>query len=286
MWEFNLSNGISGTISTPGEGVEAFFGLLGQLPKFLLWFAIGVWILVFYAFLAWVTGGITDIFKIGAVEAVDGFIQDAMPWPIYLLVGLIVVAIGSVVCLLSSHELAGDILMILGVLLWPAISLLYTSVVDMGDTFRWYMALAALLLSFFLLPVTAVITLLFAFAAWLVLLALTSLFGLLTGDSSHKTHKKSEAVAQKRKVEKKETATGTSTLATGILSGVGGRANVMQVKACVTRLRFTLKDSRKVQGNAIKAAGAMGVICPSTTECQVVVGTRAELLCQELQKLL
>lgn len=283
MMEFWLDNGISGIITEVGEGGDGFIGLVGHLPKLIIGLGIVMQVLTFYTFLAWLTGGFTDVFRTGAVEFVDEFIRDAMPWPVYLLGGLIVVSLAAAACQHNLHEMAGWLLLVLGALLWPAISLLYTSVVDMGDVFRWYMIPASLLFSLLLLPVTVAIALLFFFLARLVLVAFGSLYNL-AGESD--SHKNTDVTPQSCAGKVQDKSANMARLAADILSGVGGKANVSQVQACATRLRFTLKDSTKVKADAIKTAGAAGVICPGRTECQVVVGVRAAPICQELQKLL
>ena len=50
-------------------------------------------------------------------------------------------------------------------------------------------------------------------------------------------------------------------VATEVLSKVGGKANVKDVTHCVTRLRFTLADVKKVDEDALKEIdGVMGSI--------------------------
>lgn len=75
-------------------------------------------------------------------------------------------------------------------------------------------------------------------------------------------------------------------IASGVLSAVGGKANVGSVDYCATRLRFEVKDSTQVNEKAIKAAGAAGVIRPSKTSCQVVIGTKVQFVYDELKKML
>ena len=282
MEEFFLDNGISGFITDVGWGVDGFFELISHLPKLIIGLGIVMQVLTFYTFLAWLTGGFTDVFRTGAVEFVDEFIRNAMPWPVYLLGGLIVVSIAAAACLHNLHETAGWLLLVLGALLWPAISLLYTSVVDMGDVFRWYMIPASLLFSLLLLPVTAFIALFFLLVIRFVLMVFAFLHRLARGNHSLK----SKEIPPQTRARIPDPSAEMASLAAGILSGVGGKANVTQVKACATRLRFALKDGAKVQESAIKAAGAAGVICPNRTECQVVVGIRAAALCRQVQTLL
>ena len=52
------------------------------------------------------------------------------------------------------------------------------------------------------------------------------------------------------------------------------------------RLRFEVKDSTNVKEKEIKAAGAAGVIRPSKTTCQVVIGPEVQFVYDEVKKLL
>ena len=75
-------------------------------------------------------------------------------------------------------------------------------------------------------------------------------------------------------------------LATAVLEGVGGKDNVTGLDYCATRLRFEVKDSTNVKEKEIKAAGAAGVIRPSKTTCQVVIGPKVQFVYDEVKKLL
>ena len=47
-----------------------------------------------------------------------------------------------------------------------------------------------------------------------------------------------------------------------------------------------MKDSTAVDEKAVKAAGAAGVIRPSKTACQVVIGPKVQFVYDELKKML
>lgn len=76
-----------------------------------------------------------------------------------------------------------------------------------------------------------------------------------------------------------------TTVAATILEGVGGAANVTSIDNCITRLRLEVKDSSLVDEKKIKSAGAAGVIRPSKTAVQVVVGTKVQFVADEFKKL-
>ncbi|NLM72788.1 MAG: PTS transporter subunit EIIB [Clostridiaceae bacterium] len=56
--------------------------------------------------------------------------------------------------------------------------------------------------------------------------------------------------------------------------------------ACITRLRLTVADSSNISDEELKALGATGVIRPNKKNLQVVVGTKAELIVDEMKKYL
>lgn len=70
-----------------------------------------------------------------------------------------------------------------------------------------------------------------------------------------------------------------------ILEGVGGKDNVTSIDNCITRLRLEIKDYTKVDEKKIKSAGVAGVIRPSKTAVQVIVGTKVQFVADEFKKL-
>lgn len=77
-----------------------------------------------------------------------------------------------------------------------------------------------------------------------------------------------------------------TSIASGVLAGIGGKDNVSSVDYCATRLRFEIRDYTAVNEKAIKAAGAAGVIRPSQKSCQVVIGPKVQFVYDELKKML
>ena len=75
-------------------------------------------------------------------------------------------------------------------------------------------------------------------------------------------------------------------IASGVLAAVGGKENITGADYCATRLRLEVKDSSAVNEKAVKAAGAAGVIRPSKTSCQVVIGPQVQFVFDELKKML
>ena len=70
-----------------------------------------------------------------------------------------------------------------------------------------------------------------------------------------------------------------------VLEGIGGPSNVASVDNCITRLRLEVKDYTKVNESKIKSAGVAGVIRPSKTAVQVIIGTKVQFVADEFKKL-
>ena len=71
-----------------------------------------------------------------------------------------------------------------------------------------------------------------------------------------------------------------------ILEGLGGKANIASVDNCITRLRLEIKDYTAVDEKKIKSAGVSGVIRPSKTSVQVVIGPKVQFVADEFKKLM
>ena len=79
---------------------------------------------------------------------------------------------------------------------------------------------------------------------------------------------------------------GLSELAAMYIEKLGGKNNIQEVDSCITRLRLTLKDSKIVEEKDMKALGAAGIMRPNSKNLQVIVGTKAELIAEDMKKLL
>ena len=55
---------------------------------------------------------------------------------------------------------------------------------------------------------------------------------------------------------------------------------------CITRLRLEVKDGTLVNEKKIKAAGVAGVMRPSQTAVQVIIGTKVQFVADEMAKML
>jgi PTS system N-acetylglucosamine-specific IIC component len=70
-----------------------------------------------------------------------------------------------------------------------------------------------------------------------------------------------------------------------ILEGIGGKANVASIDNCITRLRLEIKDYTAVDEKKIKSAGVAGVVRPGKNSVQVIIGTKVQFVADEFKKL-
>lgn len=68
------------------------------------------------------------------------------------------------------------------------------------------------------------------------------------------------------------------------LAAIGGAANVVDIDACITRLRLTLKDRSQVDQAAVKALGAEGIVPLGSRNMQIILGPKAELVCGAIKQ--
>ena len=74
--------------------------------------------------------------------------------------------------------------------------------------------------------------------------------------------------------------------AVNIINLLGGRANIVDVDACMTRLRVTVKDADKVgEAEQWKAEGAMGLVMKGQG-VQAIYGPKADVLKSDIQDIL
>jgi PTS system N-acetylglucosamine-specific IIC component len=75
-------------------------------------------------------------------------------------------------------------------------------------------------------------------------------------------------------------------LAAEILEGLGGKDNIASLDYCITRLRLEVKDNLLVNEAKIKKAGVAGIVRPSKTNVQVVIGPQVQFVADEFKKLI
>lgn len=69
-----------------------------------------------------------------------------------------------------------------------------------------------------------------------------------------------------------------------MLAALGGRANVVELEPCITRLRVEVSDPALVNEDSLRDNGAFGVV-RSGRIVQVVVGPEADDLAEEISGL-
>ena len=79
--------------------------------------------------------------------------------------------------------------------------------------------------------------------------------------------------------------TGSASKAEQLIAAFGGRDNLVNVDACITRLRMEVADKSKVDQDKLKALGAAGVIEVGNS-VQAVFGTQAEALKNDINEIL
>ena len=70
-----------------------------------------------------------------------------------------------------------------------------------------------------------------------------------------------------------------------ILEGLGGAENLQDYDYCATRIRVNVKDGTQVDEKKIKSAGIPGLTRLTTTNVQVVVGTRVQFAFDAMKRL-
>jgi PTS system N-acetylglucosamine-specific IIC component len=79
-------------------------------------------------------------------------------------------------------------------------------------------------------------------------------------------------------------AAGPADRARSYVTALGGAGNLESVTACTTRLRLTVRTQETIDLEALKRLGARGVVRPSATSLQVVVGPTADQLAGEIRE--
>lgn len=67
------------------------------------------------------------------------------------------------------------------------------------------------------------------------------------------------------------------------VDALGGAENIVELDSCITRLRLTVNDGDKVDEAELKKIGASGVLRPTKKNMQVIVGTKADIIAEEIK---
>lgn len=79
---------------------------------------------------------------------------------------------------------------------------------------------------------------------------------------------------------------GLDGLAQEYIAVLGGKGNIKEIEACITRIRLVLESNKEIDEKAVKSLGASGIMKAGSQATQVIVGTKAELLVDEMKKYL
>lgn len=70
------------------------------------------------------------------------------------------------------------------------------------------------------------------------------------------------------------------------LQALGGKDNIVSTDACITRLRMEVKSSKDLKDEDFLKLGAKGVIRPTETTIQVVLGAKAEVVAEGIKDII
>jgi glucose-like phosphotransferase system IIB component len=63
-----------------------------------------------------------------------------------------------------------------------------------------------------------------------------------------------------------------------VINAYGGKENIANVDACLTKLRIQVKDKNKVDEQKLKDIGALGITHPSPQSVYAVFGQEADII--------
>lgn len=133
------------------------------------------------------------------------------------------------------------------------------------------------------------ISLLFLVVGPIIGLAYFSIFYWAIGYFNFKTPGREDEEVALEEDSQTGTAGGGASLqgkAAKVLTAIGGTDNIVQMEACITRLRLQVKDANQVDQAALKRLGAAGVMNAGGGNVQIVFGVESDLLKTEIKKLM
>ncbi len=80
-----------------------------------------------------------------------------------------------------------------------------------------------------------------------------------------------------------ESQTQSSDEALAFIEALGGKENIVNTDACITRLRMQVKENSHLKDEAFTALGAKGVIRPDKHTIQIILGTKAESVAEDMK---
>ena len=118
--------------------------------------------------------------------------------------------------------------------------------------------------------------LVFAVLYYVVFKTLIVKFNLMTPGREEDTVEEERVVLTKNKNH--------AEVAKVIFEALGGKENIVSIDNCATRLRLEVKDTTLVNDKVIRTVAA-GIVKPSKTDVQVIIGPYVEFVAAELKKL-
>ncbi len=116
----------------------------------------------------------------------------------------------------------------------------------------------------------------------LLILPLGVLFAVIYFVSSYYTIKFFKLKIFEEDIE--ENSNSTNNEAQAFILALGGKENITDTDACITRLRMSVRDSSILKDNDFTALGAKGVIRPDKRSIQIILGTKAEKVAEEIKE--
>ena len=86
--------------------------------------------------------------------------------------------------------------------------------------------------------------------------------------------------------EKVTKASSIEEKAKSVLEALGGKENIENIDACVTRIRLVAVDTNKLNEAELKRLGASGVMKLDSKNVQVIFGTLADPLVTHIKKIM
>jgi PTS system N-acetylglucosamine-specific IIC component len=120
----------------------------------------------------------------------------------------------------------------------------------------------------------------------LLLLPLGLLFALIYFVTSYYLIRILKLKILETELQEDTPATTTSDETAAFIKALGGEDNILQTDACITRLRMSVRDSSRLDEEAFRALGAKGVIRPDKSSIQIVLGTKAEKVAEQIREAL
>ena len=120
----------------------------------------------------------------------------------------------------------------------------------------------------------------------LLLLPLGLLFALIYFISSYYTIKLFKLKIMDIELSDETYNTSKNDEASAFILALGGKENILSTDACITRLRMSVKDSTQLSDEDFTTLGAKGVIRPDKHTIQIVLGTKAESVAENIKNIL